>query len=79
MLTGGGKPPSPETHFAEWLMYMAGNIYRSLLVCPSVGWSADRHATNGRLTVTELATFLPDHPFTKWFLKDRVTLLRCLP
>ena len=37
---------------------------------------ADRHCTNGKLTVNELRTYLPDHPLTDWVTKRRGALTR---
>ena len=37
--------------------------------------AADRHCRNGQLTMNELSTFLPDHPFTQWLLKGERKLL----
>ena len=38
--------------------------------------NADQHSRNGVLSVNELRTFLPDHPFTDWLTRDRGTLIR---
>ena len=31
--------------------------------------TADRICSNGELTVIELQAFLPEHPFTRWFMR----------
>merc|ERR1712166_1633567 len=42
------------------------------------GWileMADKHLKNGQLTMNELESFLPSHPFTAWFMNRRSNLL----
>ena len=42
------------------------------------GWildMADKHLQNGQLTMNELESFLPYHPFTAWFMNRRSNLL----
>ena len=38
--------------------------------------TADRHCKNGQLTVNELRTFLPVHPFTLWLLSRQGSLVQ---
>lgn len=37
---------------------------------------ADRHSQNGLVTMNELDTWLPHHPFTKWLTSNRGTMVR---
>lgn len=45
-------------------------------LCDWLMANADKHAQNGVLTVNELRTFLPEHPFQTWLTKQHGQWLR---
>ena len=61
---GATPEPRGEKTAAEWAAWIM--------------MKSDRHQRNGLLTVNELQTFLPQHPFTSWITAERGRLIRWL-
>ena len=76
---GEHQLPSPEIP-ARYVPKLSSVEWRSdvstaaLKLAKWVLRKADRHCKNNRVTVTELQTYLPEHPFADWIARPSMLL-----